>query len=101
MKIRNYIIIIATIIINMFRQINNNIFDLFYFQYSKITLKIQGIGNNYILGNYGTSRFQGIEYRKEVYINGNIQNTKGYSYNFNQSDNFVELIWDDNLDNCK
>ena len=101
-KIRNYILIIVSILINIFYQIKNNIFDLFYFQYSNITLKIKGIGYNTILGNETVGyNFKGINYLKEVYINGNIQNTKEYKYYFNQTDNYVELIWDDNINSCQ
>ena len=49
--IRNYKIInlfIFTLIV-IFCQ--NNIYNSFYFQYSKITLKIQGIGESNIFGN--------------------------------------------------
>ena len=99
--IRNYIIINISILINILYQIKNNIFDLFYFQYSKITLKIRGIGYNNIIGNDNFCKFQGINYLKEVYINGNKQDTIEYKYNFNQTDNFVELIWDDNINSCE
>ena len=43
--IRNYRIITLSILISILCRIKNNIFDLYYFQYSKITLKIKGIGS--------------------------------------------------------
>ena len=47
---QNYIIItlINFILLNNFCKPKNNIFHLYYFQYSNITLKIRGIGENYI-----------------------------------------------------
>ncbi len=102
-KINNYIIIrlIKFIIINIFCQIKSNMsFDLFHFQNSKITLKIKGIGDNTILGNESSGHFTGINFLKEVYINGIKQDEIEYQYYFNQSDNFVELAWNNNITNC-
>ena len=66
----NYIslfIIKFLIIIHFYNQINSyNIF----FKYSKISLKIKGPGKNVILGNKGIFSFKGINYLKEVFING-------------------------------
>jgi len=96
------IILIRLIIINLFCQIKcNTQFNLFYFQYSKITLKIKGIGDNYILGKKGYYTFASINYLKNVIINGNIQDTIEYNYYFNLTDNFVELILDEDLTNCE
>ena len=94
--------IIKIIIINIFCKIKSNIiFDLFYVQYSsKITLKVKGIGDINILGNIN-NQFEGIRYLKEVHINGIRQNQIKRSYSFGQTDNIVELIWDDNLDSCE
>ena len=98
----NYIIIIASIIINICCQIKNNIFNLFFFKYSKISLKIKGIGDNNILGvDNINSNFQDIIYLKEVYINGVRQDKIENKYKFNLTDNFVELIWEDNITNCQ
>ena len=103
--IRKYIIINAfkLIIINIFCQIETNFLnDLFSFHHSsKITLKIKGIGDQYIFGNEKLYNFTGINYLKRVYINGNEQNMIKYKYYFNETNNFVELIWDDNLNSCK
>ena len=103
-RIRNYIIInlIQFIIINIFNQIKNSILpDLFLFQDSNITLKIKGIGDSIIFGNVGRyNNFTGISYLKEVHINGNKQDTIKYKFHFNQTDNFVELILDDNINDC-
>ena len=102
--IRKYIIINAfkLIIINIFCQIETNFLnDLFSFHHSsKITLKIKGIGDKYIFGNEKLYNFTGINYLKRIYINGNEQNMIKYKYYFNETNNFVELIWDDNLNNC-
>ena len=72
---------------------NNKIFS----EYSKISLKIKGEGENSILGNNLEYNFRGIIYLNQVFINGDKQNTTYYKYFFNKSDNLVELIWDDNI----
>ena len=97
----NYItifIINFLIIINMFKQINNN---QIVFKESKISLKIKGTGEIRIFGNGGYSYFTGINHLKEVKINGNIQAEISNKYYFNQTDNFVELIFDDNLNSSE
>ena len=90
-------IIKSVITINIFSQI----FGRFGFSDSKITLIIKGIGESTILGNktYYNS-FKGINYLKEVKINRCKQDLIEYRYNFNKTDNSVELIWDDNITNC-
>ena len=101
--INKYLIInfIKIIILDIFLKIKSNIlFDLFHFKFSKITLKIKGIGDSIIFGNEKGYKFTGINYLKEIYINDYKQNTIKYIYYFNQTDNFVSLIWDDNINNC-
>ena len=49
----------------------------------------------------GKYAFQNIKYLNNVYINGNKQDTIEYKYNFNQTNNFVELIWDDNINSSE
>ena len=89
------------IVINLFVQTKNNIFNSQLSQSSKITLKINGIGESAILGNLTNKNFEGIDYLDEVYINGDKASNIDYTYTFTQTNNFVELIWKDNLDNCK
>ena len=89
------------IIINLFSQTKNNLFGLILSQYSKIILKIRGIGDSAILGDMTNYDFQSINYLEEVYINGNKQEKIAYRYSFNQDVNIVELLWKDNLDNCE
>ena len=92
---KTYIIItlIKFIIMNIFCHIKGIISALFYFQYSTITLKIKGIGENSILGNpdrllhFESNDF--INYLKEVYINGNKTEIIDRKYIFNQTDNFI------------
>ena len=88
------------ILINIFSRAINNKLDFYFFQYSIISLKIKGVGESAILGNENPSYLKTINYLKEVYINGNKQYKKDYKYYFNQTDNFVELIWDDKIDDC-
>ena len=42
-----------------------------------------------------------MNYIKEIYINGNKGDNISKSYYFNQTYNFVELIFDENIDNCE
>ena len=79
-------------------QINNN---QIVFKDSKISLKINGTGEIRIFGNGKFNNFTGIDHLKEVKINGNIQDEISNKYFFNQTDNFVELIFDDNLNSCE
>ena len=68
------------ILIFIFILIDNNIYYPYYFQYSKISLKIKGIGDSAILGNDSDFGFGDIKYLNEVNINGNIQEIIGYRY---------------------
>ena len=36
----------------------------------------------------------------KYYLNLTKQNVITYKYDFNQTDNFVELIWNNNINNC-
>ena len=106
-KIRYYKItnLIKFIIVNIYFQIKHNIqLELSSFHYSsKITLKIKGKGDKNIFGitkyEYGT--FSESNYPKEVKINGNKQNHTDFKWNFDQNENFVELIWDTNIKDCR
>ena len=103
-NINNNIILIflikLLILIYRFIRIQNNIFYPYYFQYSKISLKIKGIGDSSILGNDTGFPFKDINYLNEVSINGIRQEIIGYRYYFNQTDNYVELTWNDELKKC-
>ena len=106
-KISNYIIIIiikSVIILDIFNQkVKNNIFDSFYYQFSNITLKIKGKGNNYIFGhNINGLLFSTYSYPNKVYING-IKQIIYYLdgiFFFNETDNLVELIWNKDITFC-
>ena len=96
----NIIIIKFLIIINLFIQIlsyNNNLIEL---TFSNITLRINGTGTKNIFSSRASS-FPTKNYPNVVYINGNKQDTVNYSYIFNQSDNYVKLIWNNNKDYCQ
>ena len=68
----------------------NKIFNHFFFQTSKIILKIKGIGEAPIFGNYFNGHID------SIYINSNRQEQISQRYSFNQSDNLVEIIFKDN-----
>ena len=99
--IKNYInnnltiiIMKLLILINIFNFSKNIKLGFHFFQYSNISLKIKGIGEKAILGFYSYNR------PKYIYINGEKQNNIDYKYFFNRTDNYVEIIFDDNLVNC-
>ena len=89
-KIIKYIILL-----NLFNNIIlNNQISLIEYQSYNITLKIKGTGTKKIFSSY-TGDFKREYYPKEVYINGYIQNDVTYSYNLNETDNVIGLIWYD------
>ena len=77
--------------LNLFCIMKNKIINFYYFQYSKIELKVKGIGESLIFNNYS----ENINFINEIYINGNKQDIIIDEYLFNQTDNFVELILSD------
>ena len=85
-------------IFNIYKQIKSIVFK---YKDSKIYLKIKGEGENTILSNDKYTNFKGINFLKDVFINGDKQETNKFSYYFNQTDNFVELIFDDNINDCR
>ena len=92
------VIMIKGIMINIFCLIKSNIFDLSYIRNtSKITLKIKGTGNLYILSNH----FENFNYLNEVFINGNRTETVANKYEFSKTDNDVELRFEDNITSCR
>ena len=87
---------IIAFIISSFCQIKCFKFDLVYSQYSKITLRINVTGYNNILGN----DFGG-PLPDKININGNKASQIQKEYDFEQTDNYVTLIFNDNLvNNC-
>ena len=95
----NIIIINLLIIIDLIPQIlsyNNNKFHFIEYKYSKILLKLNGIGQNKILN----PSFKNIDKLKEVYINGISQTIKDHNYIFNETNNLIELIFGDYFTNC-
>ena len=74
---------------------------LIKFNFSKITLKIKGTGYKDVFCKT-TFNFGKDYYPNLIYINGDFQNIINHTYNFIQSDNnFVELIWNKNVYNCR
>ena len=71
MKNRKYIIIlIFLVIINLLIQKSINIkLNTFEYNFSKITLKIKGIGFSYIFGNDEEIKFENISYPNIIRIN--------------------------------
>ena len=96
----NYIIIYLIIIISFIKIIlsNNNLYFI-ESKFSNITLKINGTGDKYIFSK-NNSDFKREYYPNIIYINGENMSTISNHYNFKQTDNLVQLIWYNNIDNC-
>ena len=94
---KSYIFLIKVmLIVNIFNvSKDNNVQNLILSKVSNITLKIKGTGFINILG----SEFANIYYPNEVIINNIISNITTNKYDFNQVDNYVELIWNNNINN--
>ena len=91
----NYIIIViilikSIIIIILFYKTKSNILYYCFYQNSKITLKVKGIGQKQIIGNNFNQHIY------EIYINTIKQKEKSQQYNFEQNDNSVEIFFIDN-----
>ena len=69
---------------------------------SNITLIVKGKYNNKLLFGYKDDmrKFNNESFPKEIYINGKKQNNIDYYYNFNQTNNTVDLIWDNTIYYC-
>ena len=95
----NNIILLKLIIINLLLP-NNNESDIIEFNSSSIKLKIKGTGFKNIFGHVSSFTFKRTNYADEIIINRINQKAINYSYNFTQTDNSVELIWNNHIDNC-
>ena len=73
--------------------INNKIVE---YNFSNITLKIQGPGNKNILNQVFCRNY----HPDIIYINGNQNLTITYKYYFNEINNTVNLIWNNSINNC-
>ena len=80
----------SIILINLLYKAKSTILNQCLSLNSKITLKVKGIGENKILGNYFN------DYIDSIYINENRQETISQQYNFDQNENSVEIIFKDN-----
>ena len=101
---KNFAVIVIfkiLILTNIISCLKFNFLDFYLFQCSSnISLKIKGIGENYILGYQEYRENILHNHPKEVYINGNKQDDICKKYYFNETNNYVELIFDDNVDDC-
>ena len=98
---KNFAVIVIfkiLILTNIISCLKFNFLDFYLFQCSSnISLKIKGIGENYILGYQEYRENILHNHPKEVYINGNKQDDICKKYYFNETNNYVELIFDDNV----
>ena len=94
-KKNNFWLIKLLLIFNLFLRVLpfNNINSI-EFKYSNITLKVNGIGDKKVFNTILVDRYY---YPNEIYINGKNQNEVNPSYNLNQTDNIVNLIWNNDI----
>ena len=99
-KLMNYInIIVLLIAINFFRILTHNKFHLIDLKFSKITLKVKGIGNKTVFTN-DSNFISNSNLPDKIVINNEEQITIYNSYYFNLTDNIVELIWNNEIRYC-
>ena len=97
---KSFIIYRCLIIINLYIQIiPRNILNFIELKYSNISLTINGTGNKNIFCST-TNDFPRNNYPNKIYINEELQNSINYNYYFNESINYVKLIWENNTYNC-
>ena len=68
---------------------------------SIITLTIRGSGNRKIFGFSGEDTFNSAYYPDEVCINNELQVEVKYSYIFEEEENYVELYWENEINNTE
>ena len=95
-NIMEYFLIIASFIQIV---LPNYELDFIQSQFSKIILKINGIGTKYVITS--NPNFISSYYPNIIYINGEKQSTIKISYYFNQTENDVILIWNNTINYCK
>ena len=88
--------LLLAIYLLLIRLSTNNIIE---YQSSNITLKIKGPGTKYIL-NPSTSYLGSSYYPNKIYINKEEKSPIKNYYEFNQTNNIVELMWDKNINDC-
>ena len=95
------IIFMFVIIIELIIQILSfKKFFLIEYGFSNITLKINGIGRKNIFC-FNSTLYKRKYYPNEIYINGEKQNIINYSFYFNQTENYVELVWNNSINDSQ
>jgi len=87
-----YLILILIYLINQVILNNHNFF--MYLNDSFITLTIKGTGYRQMLYEKKNESY----YPNEVYINGDKQDSVNYGYYFNETYNYVKLVWYSNIE---
>ena len=83
------------ILINSFIHVlQNSKYFLLELNYSNITLKIKGKGDKKVFTDQ-KQWFKESFYPNEVHINGNKQNKVNHTYNLEEDDNTIKLVWYD------
>ena len=91
-------IIKIIIIVNIFIFVSN---EKLLFNLSMITLKIIGTGNKNIFGSDEKYYFKPENYPDKIIINEKDEDKVNLTYNFNQENNNIVLIWDNEISDCK
>ena len=101
-NINNYIFIIKLlIVINLFnRALSYYKINYLELKYSKITLKIKGIGNKNIFSGGSEFSFESSGFPDEVYINSIKKTPVTYTYYLDSINNVVELRWTNKINDC-
>ena len=97
-RVKNYYFgFLLLILIDLITQIMLNYHSYFdNMNDSFIKLKIKGTGYRYIIcPNIGEFRLS--NYPQEIYINGDKQDSISSTYYFNETYNYVKLIWNNNI----
>ena len=64
-------------------------------------MRIRGPETKNILSSYFFYNGNNINFPNKIFINGIENNTKNYRYYLNQTDNIVQLLWDNNsINSC-
>ena len=95
-KIMNEILFKFMIIGFLFPIPLNNKMNFIRNNFSNITVKINGTGHKKI---FSDSIFTS-SYPKQVYINGIRQNIVNYTYDLNETENLILLVWNDGFNGC-
>ena len=91
------IIFILLLVIELNNIISTKKYNIFYSQYSSITIKIKGTGIANVYSDHEEIGMYSHDFirPKEIYINEINQTSLNSKYNLNKTENIIKLIWND------